>query len=192
MTPTDGGAFVPPGSHLEFTEDDNSRILVVSLLLFVLGIQAVPHHLKHRSPECSRHHKICSEISKSASSSTDLISTGNFLHLPERCVELADEIVLPPGVIIPHEALWHTHTHTHRSSLFLLEGHNTQQYSWFFYFFYSTLKYCGLLFCLWDATLVLLITAVTDRVPWACARHHSCTRIWETLWKAPTQDSGCF
>lgn len=40
-----------------------------------------------------------------ASSSTDLIPTGDFLQFPERCVELADEIVLPPGVVVPHEAL---------------------------------------------------------------------------------------
>lgn len=38
----------------------------------------------------------------SASPLTDLISTGNFLHFPESGVELANEVVLPPGVIIPH------------------------------------------------------------------------------------------
>lgn len=38
----------------------------------------------------------------SASLLTDLISTGNFLHFPESGVELANEVVLPPGVIIPH------------------------------------------------------------------------------------------
>lgn len=32
-------------SYLQVTEDDNSRILIVSLLLFVLGIQTIPHHL---------------------------------------------------------------------------------------------------------------------------------------------------
>lgn len=95
------GPFLPAGSHLEFTEDDDSRILIVSLLLFVLGIQTVPHHLQQRNtgfntPQAGL---------KSACSSTDLISAGNFLHFPERCVELADEIVFPPGVIIPDEAL---------------------------------------------------------------------------------------
>lgn len=41
---------------------------------------------------------------------TNLISTGNFLHFPERCIELANVVMLPPGVIIPHQALWHTQT----------------------------------------------------------------------------------
>lgn len=48
----------------------------------------------------------------STSPFTDLVSTGNFLHLPECGVEFANEVVLPPGVIIPHQALWKTHTTT--------------------------------------------------------------------------------
>lgn len=46
----------------------------------------------------------------STSPCTDLISTGNLLHFSERGVELANEVMFPPGVIIPHEALWHTGT----------------------------------------------------------------------------------
>lgn len=48
----------------------------------------------------------------SDSTFTDLVSAGNFLHFPECGVEFANEVVLPPGVIIPHQALWKTHTTT--------------------------------------------------------------------------------
>lgn len=39
---------------------------------------------------------------------SDLISTRDFLHFPESGVELADEVMLPSGVVVPHEALLHT------------------------------------------------------------------------------------
>lgn len=128
--------------YLQVTEDDDSRVLVVPLLLFVLGVHTVPRHLERSGGETKRQRAgatvvpfstprtylkrcdicfirdgfgqretrgilerdetVCAAVSASASPFTDLISTGDFLHFPERGVELADVVVLPPGVVIPH------------------------------------------------------------------------------------------
>lgn len=131
-------------SYLEVSENDNSWIFIVSLLLFVLRIHTVPRHLEQKQVKdkeqkqqlvafwtyqssltlffpsmCAgfQQRKIRGTLGKdkivtqlslpspplcSTSPFTDLISTGNFLHFPETGVEFANEVMLPPGVMIPH------------------------------------------------------------------------------------------
>lgn len=203
-------------SHLKVTEDDNSWVFIVPLLLFVLGIDAIPRNLeqirwktnkeKHQTAAlgtmCIKQHDICfigdgfqesgtggmgfwdywetcyTGVSSSLCSFppfTDLISTGNFLHFPECGVELADEVVFPPGVIIPHEALWHTGTTPFTFSPLVWP----QLPSVFNHHFNHSIVF----------NIYFISVTVGSRsqrasfasLPWACAPRHSCTEIWEKL-----------
>ena len=53
-----------------------------------------------------------------------LAPTGYFLHVPESCIELPDEVMLSSGVIIPDKALLHTYTENKS----LPSVHSTVQY----------------------------------------------------------------